>query len=117
MVLSFADPAARYSAKEARGRPRMAMTGRRGRSRSGCMLSAQIPPQRGGAEFSGSTSPGRTGARTRSGPRAKRARLSASLVRGWIFGCLPDAAARRKSERFCREETAPGGMDIWQVSF
>ena len=58
MVLSFACPAARYSAKEARGRPRMAMTGRRGRSRSGCMLSAQIPPPRGGAEFSGFTSPG-----------------------------------------------------------
>ena len=58
MVLSFACPAARYSAKEARGRPRMAMTGRRGRSRSGCMLSAQIPPQRGRAEFSGFTSPG-----------------------------------------------------------
>ena len=88
MILSFACPAARYSAKEARGRPRMAMTGRRARSRSGCMLSAQIPPQRGGAEFSGFTSPGRTGARTRSGPRTKRARLSASLVRGWIFGCL-----------------------------
>ena len=30
----------------------------------------------------------RTGAQARSGPRAKRARLSASLVRGWIFGCL-----------------------------
>ena len=45
MVLSFACPAARYSAKGARGRPRMAMTGRRGRSRSGCMLSAQIPPK------------------------------------------------------------------------
>ena len=46
------------------------------------------PPQRGGEEFSGFTSPGRTGAPTRSGRLTKRARLSASLVRGWIFGCL-----------------------------
>ena len=58
------------------------------RSRGVTHTGSTAPPQRGGAEFSGFTSPGRTGARNRSGPRAKRARLSASLVRGWIFGCL-----------------------------
>ena len=130
------------------------------RSRSGCMLSAQIPPQRGGAEISGFTSLGRTGARTRSGPHTKRARLSASLVRGWIFGRLRasekslyirhgpkmsltgtgsvfprvrlDLMAWKLAYLFARccspaknwkvlpfypEETAPGDMDIRQVSF
>ena len=88
MVLSFACPAARYSAKEARGRPRMALTGRRGEAAVDACCLRRSPPQRGGAEISGFTSLGRTGARTRSGPHTKRARLSASLVRGWIFGCL-----------------------------
>ena len=46
------------------------------------------PAKRVGQNSSGFISPGRTGARTRSRPRAKRARLSASLVRGWIFWML-----------------------------
>ena len=87
MVLSFACPAARNSAKVARGRPRMAMTGRRGRRLSGSTLFAQIPPQRGGDEFSGCTWP-IPGARTQSGPRIKGTKSSASMVHGWIFGCL-----------------------------
>ena len=97
MVFSFACPAARYSAKEARGRPRMALTGRRGEAAvDACCLRRS----RGGAEISGFTSLGRTGARTRSGPHTKRARLSASLVRGWIFGCL--RASEKSLYQKCR---------------
>jgi len=45
MVLSFACPAARYSAKEARGRPRMAVTGRRGEAAVDACCLRRSPPK------------------------------------------------------------------------
>ena len=45
MVLSFACPAARYSAKEARGRPRMALTGRRGEAAVDACCLRRSPPK------------------------------------------------------------------------
>ena len=87
LFLSFACPAARYRAKEARRRTRMATTGRRVRRLSGSTWFAQILPQTGGDEFSECTWP-IPGARTQSGPLTKGTKSFASMVHGWIFGCL-----------------------------
>ena len=153
MVFSFACPAARYSAKEARGRPRMALTGRRGEAAvDACCLRRS----RGGAEISGFTSLGRNrrtdpkrtahkkgevirkfgpwmdfwvlkGIRkipvpkmslTGTGSVFPRVRLDLMAWKlAYLFARCCSPAKNWKVLPFYPEETAPGDMDIWQVSF
>ena len=158
MVLSFAYPAARCSAKEARGRPRMAMTGPSRAKPEWMHVVCTDPPTKGWGRIqriylaweNRRTDPKWTAHKEgevirKFGPwmdfwmlegirkiPVHKTWTKYVVDRDWFrvpagtpgpdglkacVSSLPDAAARPKSERFYREETAPGGMDIWQVSF